>query len=80
MSSIKQLNSIFQEIFDDPTLSVGLETSPDQIADWDSVAQVKLVLAVEEFFGVRFTTDEVAGIHCVGDFVTAMDRRKGGTA
>lgn len=77
MSAITQLNSIFQEVFDDPGLTLRPETGPSEIADWDSVAQVKLVLAVEEAFGIRFTTDEVTDLHCVGDFVTAVNKRKG---
>jgi acyl carrier protein len=77
MSAIIQVNLIFQEVFDDPELFVRPETSPSEIADWDSVAQVKLVLAIEEAFGIRFTTDEVASLHCVGDFITALNRRRG---
>jgi acyl carrier protein len=80
MSVIYQLNSIFQEVFDDPALVVRPETSPNDIADWDSVAQVKLVLAIEEAFGTQFTTDEVTALQCVGDFIAALNRRKGAMA
>jgi acyl carrier protein len=80
MSAINQLNSIFQEVFDDPTLVVRPETSPAAIADWDSVAQVKLVLAIEEAFAIRFSSDEVSSIHCVGDFMAALNSRKGTAA
>ena len=80
MSVINQLNSIFQEVFDDPALFVRPETSPGDIVDWDSVAQVKLVLGIEEAFGTRFTTDDVTGLHCVGDFIAALNRRKGAIA
>jgi len=77
---INQLNLIFQDVFDDPSLFVRSETSPNEIADWDSVAQVKLVLAVEEAFAMRFTSDEVSSIHCVGDFIAALNSRKGTVA
>ncbi|MCE5306264.1 MAG: acyl carrier protein [Acidobacteriales bacterium] len=77
MSAINQLSSIFQEVFDDPALVLRPETSPKDIADWDSVAQVKLVLAIEETFGIRFSTEEVTGLHCVGDFVAALRKLKG---
>jgi acyl carrier protein len=76
MTVINQINDVFQEVFDEPTLSVGLDTSPSDIADWDSVAQVKLVLAIEEAFGTRFTTDEVTSLHSVGDFVAALNSRR----
>ena len=76
MLAIVQINSIFREIFDDPALLIQPETSPRDIADWDSVAQVKLVLAIEDAFAVRFTTEEVSGFHCVGDLIEALNKRK----
>ena len=69
-----QLNSVFREVFDDPLLVVHPDTSPADIADWDSVAQVKLVLTIEESFGVRFTTEQVSSLHCVADFVNVVNR------
>ena len=77
MSATIQLNSIFQEVFDDPELLVQPETSPSDLPDWDSVAQVKLVLAIEEAFAIRFTSDDVSGIHSVRDFIAALNRQRG---
>lgn len=79
-SNLNQLNSIFQEVFDDPTLVVRLETSPDDIAVWDSVAQLKLVLAIEEAFGTQFSSDEVTDLNCVGSFIAALNKRQGALA
>jgi acyl carrier protein len=73
---IQELNAIFRDIFDDPELNVVETTSSQDIPEWDSVAQVKLVLAIEEEFGVEFTTDEVAAFKCVGDFVRALEARR----
>lgn len=73
---IQALNAIFRDIFDEPDLNITLTTSCLDIPEWDSVAQVKLVLAIEEEFGVEFTTDEVAAFKCVGDFVRALDARR----
>lgn len=76
MSTLLQLNIIFQEVFDDPQLVVEPGTSSSDLADWDSVAQVKLVLAIEEVFGIRLSSDELSSIHTVGDFMTAVARYK----
>ena len=70
-----RLNGIFQAIFDDPSLQVTPETGPADIADWDSVAQMKLVLAMEEAFGVRLATEEVASLSNVGDFLKILRKR-----
>jgi acyl carrier protein len=77
MPVLAQLNSIFQEVFDDPRLVVSADTNSGDLADWDSVAQVKLVLAIEEAFAVRFSGDELSSIHTVGDFMTALEKQKG---
>lgn len=77
MSTLVQLNSIFQEVFDDPQLDVEPETTSTDLLDWDSVAQVKLVLAIEEAFAIRFTSDELSSIHSVAGFMAAIARLKG---
>lgn len=73
---IQTLNAIFRDIFENPDLIVTPATSALDIPDWDSVAEVKLVLAIEDEFGVEFTTDEVAGFKCVGDFLAALEARR----
>jgi acyl carrier protein len=69
---LSRLENIFQDIFDSPSLHIGEDTAPPNIPDWDSVAQVKLVLATEEHFGIGFTTDEVASLKKVGDFIRVL--------
>jgi|HubBroStandDraft_2_1064218.scaffolds.fasta_scaffold811936_1 acyl carrier protein len=76
-STLLQLNTIFQEVFDDPQLQVEPGTSSSDLVDWDSVAQVKLVLSIEDRFGIRLTSDELSTMHTVGDFMTAIAKYKG---
>lgn len=73
MNQLTKLQIIFREFFDDPTLIITPETSPANLPDWDSVAQVHIVLAVESEFEFRFTTDEVAAVRCVDDLLRVID-------
>jgi acyl carrier protein len=75
MQVLNSVQAIFREIFDNPDLVILPATGPSDISDWDSVAQVKIVLGLEEAFGTQFTTSEVAEFHTVGDFVGALERR-----
>jgi acyl carrier protein len=68
-----RLQSIFRDVFDDPTLRITETLSPASYPDWDSVATVHLVLATEAEFGVRFTTDEVAGIRSVAHLLRLLE-------
>lgn len=71
------LQRILREILDDDALTVCADTDLNTIAGFDSVAKVKVVLALEEQFDIRFTTDEVAEAHTAGDFLQAVARHAG---
>ena len=75
MSNLQRIQTIFRDFFDDPTLVIDSETSPAVLPDWDSVAQVHIVLALEEAFDMRFTTDEVAKVHSVADILRILASR-----
>jgi len=47
------------------------------LPEWDSVAMVQIVLATEQEFGVRFTTDEVASIKSAGDMLKLLGTKAG---
>lgn len=74
---IIKLRNIFRDIFDDETMNIDEEMTNKDIEDWDSIAYVKLVLTIEEEFGIRFSTEEVASIKSVGDFIRAIDKHVG---
>lgn len=59
------IETIFREQFMDDRLVVTEETSPETIEDWDSLAHINLLTAVESKFGIRFTADEMAVIDSV---------------
>lgn len=75
MSSLLTLQNVFREVFDDARLVITPTTSAADIDDWDSVAQVKLVLAIEAEFGFRLATEEVSSIRTVGGFLNSIERR-----
>lgn len=77
MNSLITLKNIFRDVFDDDTLNISETTSQSDIEDWDSVAQVKLVLTIESEFEIRFSTEEVSTLKSVGDFLQAIAKHKG---
>jgi acyl carrier protein len=72
-----KLKNIFYDIFEDEDLTITEETSRKELKEWDSVAHVKLVLTIEDEFNMRFTTEEVASIKTVSDFIGAIEKRQG---
>jgi acyl carrier protein len=73
MSSLDQrLQNVFQEVFDEDDLEVTDDTSSKTLPNWDSFAQVKLVVGMEEEFDIKFTTEEVASLSSVGEIKRAL--------
>jgi acyl carrier protein len=76
MDRLFVLQDTFRQIFDDDSLMVTPATSRRDVADWDSVAHVKLILSLEEEFGIRFSEDEVSSIQTVGELLDAVEAHK----
>ena len=60
---------IFRTVFSDPQLSVNETTSASDIADWDSLAQITLLMSMEQTFEIKFSLDEVEDLQNVGEIV-----------
>lgn len=66
------LTPIFREVFDDDeVVPVDTMTAKD-VAEWDSLNHIRLMVAIEKAFRVHFTTAEVSGFPDVGGLVDAI--------
>jgi acyl carrier protein len=74
--TVKQrLGVIFQDVFDDSSLHVRDDMTAADVAGWDSLSHINLVVAVEKDFRIRLTTSEVRGLNHVGDFIDLIARK-----
>ena len=71
-SIYEKLNEVFQDVFDDDSITVNAETTADDIEDWDSLEHINLVSAVEKTFGVKFTMAQVVGMKNLGEMVDVI--------
>lgn len=60
---------IFQSVFSNPELQINAETSASDIPDWDSLAQITLLMSMEQTFEIQFSLDEVEDLQNVGEIV-----------
>jgi acyl carrier protein len=72
-----RLQGIFRDVFDDNTIVLFDAMTADDIADWDSLTHISLVVASEKEFKTRFVLKEVKALKNVGEFI-AMIRQKTG--
>ena len=71
----KQLDVVFQDVFDDESIQVNDSTTADDIEDWDSLEHINLVVAIENKFGIKFNMNEVTSMKNVGEMVDIILER-----
>jgi acyl carrier protein len=68
----EKLTPVFRDVFDDEALTPTAEMSADDVEDWDSLSHIRLVVAVEKAFSIRFSTAELGTLKTVSDLVSLI--------
>jgi acyl carrier protein len=76
MNDLQCLQRIFREVLDEPGLELRPEYAVTDNPNWDSVAMVQIVLAIEEERSIRFRTEDVATVKTVGDLLRLMEHSR----
>jgi acyl carrier protein len=69
------LTEILRDTFDNDDLVASPSLTAAQVEGWDSMGNVRLFLAIEQEFGVRFNASEISGIKNVGELVTLLGQK-----
>ncbi len=77
MTTLEKIQPVFRDVLDDENLTVTEATVASDVEDWDSFAQMQIVMGIEQMFGIKFSTDEVTGFKNVGDIVKTIEKRVG---
>lgn len=74
--TLAEVSQIIRDVFDDDELSITRSTTAAEVAAWDSLMHVTLVLQVEATFGIKFSSSEIANLKNVGELVDLVDSRR----
>ena len=74
----QRLNSVFQDVFDEDDIEVTASTTANDISEWDSLRHIRLIIAVEKEFGIKFLTSEVNDFKNVGELVAMIQSKMAG--
>ena len=64
---MKRLKQVLINVLDIEEEQIKDETTPDDVANWDSFGGLMLALELEKEFDIQFTAEEVIGVTCIGD-------------
>jgi acyl carrier protein len=75
---MEKLTTVFREVFDDPDLTLAPEMTANDVAGWDSLSHVNLILAVEMRFGIKFGQRELLKFRNIGDLLGSVNAKISG--
>ena len=74
MDSIcERLTPIFREVFDNDASVVAPAMTAAEVEEWDSLSHIRLMVAIEQDFGIRFSTAEISSFKNVGELARCIE-------
>ena len=74
-SVLQALQPIFEAVLDSPELVVTRSSTAWNTPNWDSLAHIDLIQAIEHHFRVKFSLAELQDFKEVGDIVDLVVRK-----
>ena len=69
---LSRITDVVRDQLDDDEIALTPATEANSVDGWDSLAHVRIMIAVEEEFGVRFQTSEITSLKNVGGLVVLV--------
>lgn len=68
---------IMEDVFDEDDLQYSDALTAEDIEEWDSLSNIRFVVAIEKEFGFRFSNSEIADLDNVGQMVDLIASKLG---
>jgi acyl carrier protein len=72
---LQQLSKIFIDVLDDDGIVISESTSAADIAEWDSLNHIMLVVEIENHFGIKFKSNKILSWKNVGEMIDTILER-----
>jgi acyl carrier protein len=77
---LQRVGEIMADTFDLDDLALTPETTAGDVEEWDSLSHVRLIVAIERAFKIKFSNAEIERLRNVGSLVDAIASKTGQTA
>ncbi|MCG7499641.1 acyl carrier protein [Vibrio sp. Of7-15] len=73
MNILDRLSDIIQDVLDDDELEITRNTTADDAEDWDSLAQIQIIDALEKEFHIKLSMAEIEQMNQAGHVGATVD-------
>ena len=71
----ESLTGIFRELFSESDVVLSSQTTAKDVPGWDSINHINLILAVEQRFDIRMSTQDIDELKNVGDLLRVIKNK-----
>jgi len=72
---LSQINEIFIDTLDNEHVVIEETTQATDIDEWDSLTHILLVVAIEKYFKIRFSSKEIQSWNNVGEMLDSIQEK-----
>ena len=77
---LEKIQEVFEDVFDCEPEQVTLETTIDNLDEWDSLKHLQLVTTLEKEFNHKFSMDEIINLNSVAKIIESLQKNKSSAA
>jgi len=74
---MKQINTIFIDLFNDENIVLSESSDTNEIEAWDSLNHIQVITAIEKHFKIRFELNDLLNFQNIGDLCLGVKSKIG---
>lgn len=64
---LSEVSEIFIDVLDNEEITLSMDSTANDIEEWDSLSHIMLIVAIEKHFKIKFSSVEINGFKNVGE-------------
>ncbi|MEO6092977.1 MAG: acyl carrier protein [Novosphingobium sp.] len=73
--TLERIQEIMADTFDLDELAITRETTAEDVEEWDSLSHIRLIVAIERAFKIKFTNAEIESLGNVGELIDTVEAK-----
>lgn len=69
---LSKVEEIFRDVLDNEEIVLNDTTTANDIEEWDSLTHIQLIVAIEKYFHIKFTSKEILSWNNIGELVDSI--------
>lgn len=74
---LDEVTQIFRQVLNNPSITLKEDTTANDVDEWDSLNNIRLISEVEAFFNVKFKLREIMKLQNVGELCMNIQKKLG---